>query len=160
MNIADRFSIVKNAAEPITDTLSTFFAPFGVKVEFGTDFSYYPDEELITYALLISDEDGLAFKNFAEKIFPEICSPVFIWSLFHELGHHMTVDDFEEEDWKNYNSLVASHLDRDSYFHLPIELMATCWAGAYMKTHADKVTNLVADLNIAIDTFNANLKNA
>lgn len=137
----------------INDILNDFLIPFDCEACFGTDFMYTPSKSRITYALLIADTQGEHFRQFAENIFPEIKADIFLWSFFHELGHHETDEFFDTPDWVAYDRMCRSNPSDSEYFNFPTEYEATCWAGRYMKTHIEDVTELWNKLKPEIHRF-------
>lgn len=147
------------SSKKIDDILNKYLAPFDCRCELGLDFSYWTDISTIYYSLAVPDEGANAFIAFAEELFPNIKADIFIWSFFHELGHHETADDFEDEDWDEYRALVGSKMiTNQEYFRLPIEIAATRWAGEYIQTHVDEVARLWQDVAAAIQELYANAK--
>ena len=144
-------------AEPITKVLNDFLAPFECEARLGTDFAYYTDDSSITYALLVRDESEEAFQKFVEKLFPNIHAPIFLWSILHELGHHETEDEFEDDEWEDYMALTSMDISNEVYFELDIERAATVWAGEYIQSHVDEVAELWNKLQPAIKNFYSKL---
>lgn len=140
-------------AEPITKILNDFLAPFDCEARLGTDFAYYTDDNSITYSLVVSDENGKAFQKYVEKLFPDIHADLFLWSTLHELGHHETEDDFEDDEWEDYMTLTLLDISNEVYFELDIERAATVWAGEYIQSHAEEVAELWNKLQPAIKNF-------
>ncbi len=140
-------------AEPITKVLNDFLAPFECEAKLGTDFAYYTDDSSITYSLFVPDESGKAFQKYVEKLFPDIHADLFLWSFLHELGHHETEDEFEDDEWEDYMRLTSMEISNEVYFDLDIEYAATVWAGEYIQSHIEEVTKLGEDLVAAMKTF-------
>ena len=141
--------------------LIDFLSPFGVeKVQMGLDFSYFLESETVQYSLLVSEEADETFTNYVNTLFPEIKNvDIFIWSVLHELGHHMTVDEFDDEDWDEYVCRTSvGRIDDYEYYALPIETAATVWAGEYIQSHMDEVTKLWNDSLAAIKNIYSTLK--
>ena len=146
------------AAQPLTDVCNDFLTPFECSANLGTDFSYFTEDSRIEYALFVSDKTGEEFKTFAESLFPNINADIFIWSFFHELGHHETIDDFDDEDWVKYRNSIACGLSSIDYFQLPIELAATMWAGEYIQAHPEEVAAFYEKVLVALKHFDETLK--
>lgn len=73
--------------------------------------------------------------------------PIELWTTLHEIGHHFTLDDFDEEvDYKARcalsNANLADYADPTDfafqYFNLRSEWIATEWAINYIKKHPIK----------------------
>ena len=133
-------------------------APFGIKKVFmDTEWAYYFDEEKISYApIMIDDEQGKAFLNFIERRFGYTTEMPFMLFLLHEVGHHIAndniVDDIaefceaekeriEKELQETFREDEVMALN-DEYFNLPDEIMATQWAVTYMREHPRKVAKM------------------
>lgn len=146
--------IRKEKIKVITDILNEFLKEFDCTAKFGADFEYNLVKNRITYALVVPDSMDKKFVKNAEKWFPYVHADVFLWSFLHELGHHETEDDFEEQDWKVYFNIVGTpHLDPEIYYNLPIEAAATRWAGEFMESHTKEVATLWNKLVPAIHDF-------
>ena len=87
------------ASKGITDVLNDFLKPFDCVAYLGTDFCYHTATNSISIALFVTEEADRSFNDFIKTEFPEIDASLFIWSFLHELGHHETEDDFEDEDY-------------------------------------------------------------
>ena len=144
--------------KPITDILNKFLAPFECVAYLGTDFCYMTTTNSIEYTFVIGEEDDSEFQKYCNSLFPEIKADTFLWSFLHELGHHETEDDFEEEEWYEYQRRISSGINNDEYFRLPIENAATTWAGEYILTHKAEIAEFWNELSSAIKTFYTNLK--
>ena len=140
-------------AEPITEVLNSFLAPFDCEACMGTEFSYMTASNTITYTLVITEKSDKAFKEFTDSLFPNIKADTFLWSTLHELGHHETEDDFDDDEWEEYMRRTSSEISDEEYFNLPIEFAATAWAGYYIESHTEEVARLWNDLTAAIKKF-------
>lgn len=136
--------------DKINQILNDFLAPFECECELGTDFEYITTDSLIRYALVVPGGSSEAFLHHVEQLFPNIKADIFIWSVLHELGHHETVDDFEDEDWEDYMEKCGRGLSNEAYFELDIEDAATRWAGEYIQSHVEEIAKLWKDLQDAI----------
>ena len=146
--------IQMQALNNITDILNNFLEPFECYAVPASDFAYYIASNRITYALAVSDKHEKTFMNFVHDLFPDIKADVFLWGFLHELGHHETEDDFEDDDWKFYYSKLRQKFDNDyDYYNLPIERAATEWAGRYMINHTKEIKSLWNKLVPAIKNF-------
>ena len=136
--------------DQITNIINNFLVPFDCVAEPGVDFAYYPGSNTITYSLVVINNFAESFTHFAESLHP-VKADIFLWSLFHELGHHETEDDFDEEDDEEYWKQVKQcNKDAEKYYRLPQEYAATDWAGEYMETHEAEVAQFWNELAPAI----------
>ena len=137
----------------ITNILNAFLEPFDCEAAASTDFAYYTASNTISYAFVVSDEHADSFLKFTHSLFPNINANVFLWSFFHELGHHEAEDDFEDEEWEEYREKASKCSSDEEYYNLPIEYAATYWAGQYMTNHYNEIKKLWNDLIPAIKNF-------
>ena len=130
--------------DTLTKYLNEFLIEFDCEATLGRDFGYLYPKSLITYTLLVSERQEDSFLKFCESLFPEIKADIFLWSFLHELGHHETLDDFDDVTHMVYHHLINSNvpMSDDYYYHLPIEQAATEWAGNFILTHAREVFDL------------------
>lgn len=145
----------------INSILNDFLTPFECSADISTDFEYLYAESKIHYALVVSEKSNRLFLNDVERRFPTIHADIFLWSFLHELGHHMTMDDMEDEEVaeseniKNYLDTV-NLTDKEKYnlyFNAPDEKLATEWAADYMLAHSEEINNLWVALKAAIADF-------
>lgn len=139
----------------ITNILNDFLEPFDCVAEPGEDFCYHLSSNTINFAFVVVDKYEKTFMEFVEKLFPRINANPFLWSFLHELGHHETEDDFEDEEWSEYTEAVhgPEPIDDFTYYNLPIERAATKWAGNFMIEHENEVRELWYKLVPAIYAF-------
>lgn len=137
----------------ITDILNDFLEPFDCTAAPDTDFAYYTASNTISYALTFADCHEKTFMNFVHNLFPLVHANIFLWSFFHELGHHETEDDFEDREWKKYRKDITKCTTDEEYYNLPIEYAATYWAGEYLTNHIDEVIDLWNKLIPVIKNF-------
>ena len=142
------------ASKGITDVLNDFLKPFDCVAYLGTDFCYHTATNSISIALFVTEEADRSFNDFIKTEFPKIDASLFIWSFLHELGHHETEDDFEDEEFDEYMRRTSSKdITNEEYYHLPIEYAATRWAGDYIQSHADEIARLNQDVTAAMYKF-------
>ena len=139
--------------DEINNILNDFLKPFDCTAVFDKDFAYYSDLNTITYSLIVLDSCSKTFSCFTKALFPEINADIFLWSFLHELGHNMTEDDFDEDEWNQYRKDAVSCSNDYQYYNLPIEKAATAWAGEYMLTHTEEVAILWNKLSSTIAEF-------
>ena len=140
--------------DELNSLVEKFVKPFGCKAEMNTDFAYYPMEEVVTWSIFMTESSDKYFNEFVQKEYPEVTADIFLWSLLHEVGHHMTYHEWsnKEQDFCDEIKETASELvnregidlrtERYSYFlyfSAPDERRATEWAKHYMETHSERV---------------------
>lgn len=139
--------------DKITNILNSFLEPFECEAFAAGDFAYYSGSNTISYALLIADTHEKSFMNFTRDFFPAINADPFLWSFLHELGHHETEDEFEEEDFEDYMRINQNEISSEEYYTLPIEFAATQWAAEFMTDHTKEVETLWNKLKPEIKDF-------
>ena len=117
----------------ITNILNTYLEKFDCVIS---------SSNTIHYALVTAETHKDSFLKFVNTLFPEINADIFLWSFFHEIGHHETEDDFTEEEEEEYRIIASSNISNEEYYNLPMEYAATDWAGEYMKEHSAEVAQL------------------
>ena len=144
-------------SEKITNILNNFLAQFELTAEMGMDFSYYYDDNLITYSLIYSEQGASDFMESVEEKSPTIDADVFLWSVLHEVGHHETIDELtEEEEEYSENTkrrILEENLPHKLYYNLPDEYAATSWAVQYAEEHFEEISDLWNKLREAIMEF-------
>ena len=121
-----KIKLRKNAQlNNITNILNDFLEPFDCTAKVDTDFAYYVKTNTSGYALIVASKHEKTFMHFAETLFPEIKADPFLWSILHELGHHETEDDFEDEEYEAYNKRLKFPISDEEYYHLPIRCNAS-----------------------------------
>lgn len=98
-------------------------------------FCYEPDTEEIGITLF---EDNDANREWAKYLkdtfnFTLTRENLFAMSVLHELGHHYTVDYFNDDEWAEQASekllnLLTGSARYQAYYNQPIEKAATMWA--------------------------------
>ena len=133
--------------DAVTAILNEYLEKFGLTATLDTDFGYYRYDNLITYTVIVTERFDRLFQNFVETNFPLVNAPIFLWSLFHEIGHAETDDDIDDDlyDFCD-NAKIGINPDNDeevmAYFSLPDEYAATEWAYYYFLNHKEEVTEL------------------
>lgn len=132
---------------PINEVLNTYFSAhdFNVSAEMGTDFCYWYEEEIVDYTLVVSERMDNLFLDFARRNGLKVDCGIFILSLFHEVGHSLTLEFFKDRDRNKDN------LPPEKYFNLPEEKAATLWAIDYINNHVEELKKLSEDLKPAIE---------
>ena len=136
-------SLNMSAITELNKVLNDFLEPFDCSAYFNDDFCYWYVGSKINYTLVVTDNQADSFLAFAESLFPSIHADIFLWSFLHELGHHETLDDFDEETHLLYRTIVNNeNLSDEEYYNLPLEKAATEWAGNYMLSHISEISKL------------------
>jgi hypothetical protein len=141
---------VDKKIEKLTRVLNDFLRPFNTFCVYDTDFSYSSFAQTIYYSLVMTDTGSKAFTKHFNSIAPDITCDIFLISLLHELGHHMTLSAFSEEELDEYYDdveYIRAHLETDEspyeeYFNLPVEAAATNWAIEFIRNNADHLAKL------------------
>lgn len=133
---------------------------FDLTTRFEQDFGYYHNENVIAFGLLTTEKNEECFGNFVEDL-GGYYDLNFLNSFFHELGHHETYEDINDEDY-NYGQMVKDYLankkelnkyDLYTYFNLPIERAATEWGVNYINDHTPEIMKLNTKIReIIVDT--------
>lgn len=108
-------------------------------------FQYDRGRNELLFSLYVCETLDRQFLEFCQERvgFPYKCD-VFLLSFFHELGHHVTLDDFSTEevckhlDWANDPN---AELELDDYWGSDIEFAATAWGCCFICDHADEIQN-------------------
>ena len=131
----------------LNKAVSAQLAQFGIKdAKLSTEYSYLWEKERVTYKLTETIEDEL-FNAFVLERFGYKVENTFIFSLLHEVGHHLANDEIEGaicefcNDEKDRIEKVMKTADaydeikeiEYQYFNLPDEIMATQWAVNYAR---------------------------
>ena len=145
----------------INNILNEFLEQFDCSADIGEDFCYWERTSEINYAFVVASNNDIWFKEFANSLMPNLNCDIFLLSLFHEIGHHETIDDIEDdvlrECWKIKGELnqkkTFTKEDNFRYFNLPDEKAATEWGLQYMIDHKAEVADLWRKLQPAILNF-------
>lgn len=133
--------------DTITAILNEYLEKFDLTATLDTDFGYYRYDDLITYTVVVTERFDKLFQNFVETNFPLVNAPIFLWSLFHEIGHAETDDDLDDDLYDFCENVkIGINPDNDeevmAYFNLPDEYTATEWAYYYFLNHKEEVSEL------------------
>lgn len=131
--------------------ISNFVKKFGIaRVNYGERFYYKTNGEIQYTAYRAKGDDDLIewiYDNYGITIEPYL----FMFSLLHEVGHHMTVGNFSEEDLAT-EMVLREHFipnlknPNDLYFELPTEKAATMWALNYLNENFDECWDFQAKI--------------
>lgn len=136
----------------LNKAITELVKPFGIsKAKLGTEFAYYFNDEHIEFQITCDDWTDRLFDEFVEKEFNFKNPYPFVLSILHEIGHHNTVDEIDEETYSyildrkeqidkivqnKKNSRKKKIKANLEYFRLPDEYAATKWAVDYFRQHS------------------------
>jgi len=142
--------------------------PFGIeKAECLDSYAYYRDSNRITFKLTEDTLEDRWFTEFVKERFNYNVKYPFIFSLLHEVGHHMTDDDLDDMTY-DFCEGEKAYIDAEmqtatdirkckdlewKYFGLPDEILATTWAVEYMQSHPIKVEKMWSEILVALEKF-------
>lgn len=154
--------------EIITEVLNDFLAEFELTATPSADFYYAWEDNQIGYALAVSEFADTCYQNYVRELCPQLKCDTFLLSFLHEVGHHHTIDDFSDEEYKiqqmekNYINLRLKSPTLteqrkielyNEYFELAIEKVATVWAINFIISNEDKVRKFWEKAVAAITYF-------
>lgn len=147
--------------EAIENILNKFLESFECEAKLGSDFSYWYSDSLICFALAISESSDRDFQEFCRELQPELHCDTFLLSFMHELGHHETLDEWDDDEYldmkiqkEKINKMKVSQKEKNfMYFNIPDERRATEWGLQYMMEHQTEITQLWDRLRQAIFQF-------
>lgn len=115
--------------------LSNWFADNAdLDIDFIEGDKFEQDElnDIVVYSFTETTPYNDLFRNICIDIAPEVAQfDDFILSLFHEVGHIITSDDWSNKEWGNYMNFVNSFngeltkKDYEEYYTQPIEWSTT-----------------------------------
>jgi RNA processing factor Prp31 len=107
-------------------------------VVLGDEFTYIYVESTVIFGTEIYPEEQKLFCDHIKKTYGldiDQKEDYELFSLLHEIGHHFTMDDLEEEEAENellMRNLIHCIDDvttaNETYFNLPSEMLANDWA--------------------------------
>lgn len=147
--------------ENIENILNNFLKEFDCEAEISSDFAYWSAKNLITVALTVSESNDRDFQEFCRKLEPSLRCDTFLLSFFHELGHHETIDEWEDDEYldmmiqkEKINKMKVSQKEKNFiYFNTPDEKRATEWGLTYIMNHSQEIALLWNNLQQAILKF-------
>lgn len=132
---------------------------FKCTAKLDTDFMCDPEEEEIYYTFVVSERLDKMFMDALNTFKPEVEMDIFLWSILHEIGHIMTMDDLDELDYwfcqDVKNAISKGELEEEEYFILPDESLATEWAVNYANENKEKLELFWKELQPEILRFYA-----
>lgn len=152
----------------LNKAITAQLAPFGItKCFLGTDYSYYYDNNDISFKLTLTYEDELFSEFIKERFNYDDTGLEFLISLLHEVGHAMTgdlVEDYLYEFCLAEKNRICKDMEKATtdeevrklewqYFTLPDEIIATAWAIDYAKAHPLEIGVMWAYMKEALAKF-------
>ena len=137
----------------LNKAITKLVKPFGIsRAKLGTEFAYYFTDEHIEFQMTCGDWSDEMFDKFLEQEFGFVNPYPFVISILHEVGHHMTDSDYDDEydfildEKERIASIIhdqkASKAIKEQaefeYFRLPNEYAATKWAVDYFTQHREE----------------------
>lgn len=128
----------------IDEIINKFVSQFDCRAMHGGEFCYLHGIDTVMYELDFGrcDKNNRDFMASVKRQGPRIKLNVFVWSLLHEVGHHMNDEEFDEEEmYRIYKKKARIFKNRHTrqYFYLPDEVGATKWAVEYANTHREEI---------------------
>lgn len=129
----------------IDKIVNKFVKPFGVTAYLDSDFLYIHDSKEVHYSFAVTDRNLESWGRWLKSLAPEMTADVFITSLLHEVGHHMTMDSIDPVVQAHCDDIKRRLMEVDEtcqltqgeldfiYYTLPDELAATEWAVNYIR---------------------------
>lgn len=170
----------KKILKRINEIVNDFVKPFGVTAKLGTDFCYVHEDKTVYYSFAVPDRASKSWILWMHTLAPHIKTDVFLTSLLHEIGHHMTIDTIEP-DAQAYSDQMKKFIEESEfipdeakdfmYFELPDEIEATRWglnfisaSTEYCKSFWEELSPLIIDfynknaIEIDLDTINQSVQ--
>ena len=125
------------------------FCDFDLDFQLGTDFDYTYVDDRIHYAFVVPDIHDKMFFDVCKEIEPKLEScDNFLLSLFHEVGHYMTQEDFDDSVWEDYDAKSDWGNDYNGYYHHPIEYEATKAGIELMLSKRSEIPELLSNIQL------------
>ena len=124
-----------------------YLKKFGITRALCTDsFFYIPTAKTVCFTILRYTTDEELIEHVNQKYDVDIHDWFFIFSLLHEVGHHMTMSQLSEKDFieevaarKVISQLIDNDTDKNAvYFELNAEDLANRWAIEYIENHTQE----------------------
>lgn len=92
--------------DELNEVFEQFFVELGypeIECDIDAEFAYYYGTDEITYTLFSIPEADEGFRQYLNINYPTMpnCS-MFVFSLLHELGHHITMAQYSKKDFKKW----------------------------------------------------------
>ena len=147
----------------INTIIAEFCGKFGCRVSRQGEFCYIEPLKMVCYELDFGHACRMnrEFMASVKRWRPQIKLNVFVWSLLHELGHCMTWDNFDDEEYERIYKKKARIWGTKAtlpYYRLPDEMAATKWAVEYANTHKAEIKEFWEKLLPEVDALFALLR--
>lgn len=132
--------------EKVSNAIADFL-PAKVNITCSTDFYYDFEKDEIGWSFMCPEQQDKTFTFFFEEILKCPKVSALVYSIYHELGHKMTLTEQDKEDW-DYIQVetddMISEIDdpyaKDfAYYDLPLEREASEWAVNYIRAHYEEI---------------------
>lgn len=137
----------------LASEITTYVEKFDLSAIPALDFAYYPSSNEISFSLVVTDDSSKYFSTFVKKEFPNIHADIFLWSLFHEIGHHETIDEWDDDEYdffqqekEKITKIKDAKARNMTYFYIEDEYAATAWAAQYLEEHQCEVATLWSNI--------------
>lgn len=137
--------------EKLNEKISEFTENFGCSAEMGLDFCYWRDEEIINYSLIIPQNCDNYFTEYVLNTFDYKIQNIFMFSLLHEIGHHMNSENYTIAQ-RIFQKIKVKVIEIElnfsvfsqkklffQYFNSLLEKEATEWAIEYFSENEDEI---------------------
>lgn len=146
----------KNA---LTKTVEKFI-DHDCTVKMLKQFCYQPEDKVIGISLTEDNSSNGEWAKYLKATFDFTLTKenLFAMSILHELGHHYTVDYFEDDEWieqateEALGDLTGSERQQ-AYFNLPIEKVATEFAVKVYNANKRDMRKWCHRLNCAVKHY-------
>ena len=97
--------------DELNEVFEQYFVELGypeIECDIDTDFAQYYGTDEITYSLFEMPEADEGFRRYVNLTYPQMpyCS-IFVLSLLHELGHHITLPKYNKAQHKKWEIETA-----------------------------------------------------
>ena len=155
------------AKKELNKAITKLVRPFGIKkARMASEWMFDFGESKVEYTL-DQDWSDEAYNDFLKNEFNLDNPNIFVISLLHEIGHHMTEDDFDDMDdiaifvqkQRTLERLATAKSDEErkimevDYFKIPDEYAATAWAVDFYTNHRKECKKMVKKVGKAIRKY-------
>ena len=138
----------------INDYIESYLAKWDLYACIDTDFAYDPTIDTVFWSVVVSEENDKAFKEFFKKLGCNVETDVFVYSIFHEIGHSQTLEILSDMDYNYSQDRKADpNISNEEYFNLPDEIIASQWAVEYINNNIDEVKTFWSGLQVLLKKF-------
>ena len=140
----------------------------------GGNWVYYNQKSKVEFTLLMDNDACDTWLKWINERYDFDTDNVIMLSMLHEIGHHVTLNDFIENDLERWEQELKDEEDietnlatavfektienlKKAYHSLPAEVLATEWAIGFWKSHKSRVEKAFEKFcHAAIEFYNAN----